>query len=456
MNRTVRRLLLGVLGLAALAALGACGLFPQPSVVTLEVLGKRNAPTDASFVAVRDAFGDWQLTSSTYPGVYEIPTDGERRFSLALGCASDPPSVAVLQGTAGEISQLAVKCEAEEEEGGCGEEVISTALSPLAFLFSIDAVGVPEGEKAFAFFHGSPLPLTDASGPVNVSMGRDEVLFFTALAPEDPKSPGMPDPNGVTAFHWGTASSTSPAVHVVASGDGVNVMAPLEGHASFLGVGSDTVTTRATLKLPHEVRVPLGTASAAELAYHGVPDGLSKLTHEVATMLSATALGPAEEAGGQPVRTAQVNLASTAASPAMSVALPATAFGPVERSSDGALHWTAYNDPAAGSAEAYRVTATVGPAKTPSLVWTAIVTPGWLSPDPSREALDYQLPDLRDVRGLDSSWLIGPDATGSWELAAVMGQAADGSAMDLGTIMKGHGPEESGSMLLAAGRRGSF
>lgn len=455
MHRTLRRLFLGTLGLAAIAALGACGLFPQPSVVTLEVLGKRNAPTDASFVVVRNAPGDWQLTSSTSPGSYDVPTDHYRRFAVAVGCASDPPSVTFLQGTATEISALSLKCEAAEDTG-CGEEATPAVVAPLAYLFSIDAVGVPEGQKAFAYFHGSPLPLTDASGSINVSMGRNEVLFFTALAPEDPKNPGMPDPNGASAFHWGSASSAAPAVHVIASGEGSNVVAPVAGQVSFLGVGDDSVTARAMLKLPHEVRVPLGSAPAADLTYQGVPDGLSTLAHEVATMLAATALGPAESAGGQAVRTAQLNLASTTASPSVQVTLPTATFGPVERSDNGTFRWTAYSDPGAGPAEAYRISTTLGPAKSPSLVWTAIVTPGWLSLDPAAEQLRYVLPPLRDVSGLDSSWLIEPDAAGSWTLAALMGRAADGTAMDLGTVMKGHGPEESGSLLLTSGRTGSF
>ena len=454
MHRTLRRLLLGILGVAALAALGACGLFPEPATVTLEVLGKRNAPADASFVAVRDALGDWQLTTSTSPGIYDIPTDHYRRFAVALGCASDPPSVTVLQGTSDELSALTLKCEAAEDSG-CGEEASEAAtLTPLAFLFSIDAVGVPEGQKAFAFFHGSPLALTDATGSLNVSMGRDEVLFFTALAPEDAKKPGMPDPNGATAFHWGTASSAAPTVHVVASGEGSNMVAPLDGAVRFLGIDGDSVTARAMLKLPHEIRVPLGSAQAPELHYHGVPDGLSQVAHEVATMVSATALGPADEAGGQPVRSAQLNLASTAASPSVSVALPTAPFGPVERSGSGALRWTAYSDPGAGPAEAYRITTTLGPASAPSLVWTAVVTPGWLALDPSPLAPQYSQPTLRDVPGVDSSWLIDPGAAGSWTVAALMGRAADGSAMDLATLMKGHGPEESGSLLLTAGRTG--
>ena len=288
-------------------------------------------------------------------------------------------------------------------------------------------------------------------------MGRDNVLFFTAVGPENPKVTGQPDPNGITAFHWGQASSLAPALHVVASGEGNNVRIPLDGLATFTGTGSDSVTARATLKLPHEVRVPLGTAPSAQLAYHGVPDGLAQLVHEASTMLSATALGPAQETGGQRLRSAQFNLASTAATPSLRVALLDTAFGPVERFSNGTLRWTGYSDPLAGPAQAYSVTTAIGPSSAPTLVWKVLVTPRWLSVDPDVRTtgrLEYRPPDLRGLSGIDDAWLLPRDATGSWELAAMIGRSADGTPLDLTAIMKGHGVEEAGGVMLSAGRKG--
>lgn len=457
MIRSLHRALLGALGLLGLVALAACSLLPAPAVVTLEVLGKRNAPADATWVAVRDARGAWHITPSSVPGSYDIPTDGMGRFSVAIACASDPPTVTVLHGTASEIQALTSKCEATDDEGGCGEKSVLASVTPQAFLFSIDATGVPADQRAFVYFHGSPVVLDEGTGSVNVSMGRDNVLFFTAIAPENPKAAGQPDPNGITAFHWGQASHLAAALHVVADGEGSNVRTPLDGLASFTGAGSDTVTARATLKLPHEVRVPLGTAPSAQLAYHGVPDGLAQLVHEAATMLSATALGPAEEDGGQRLRGAQFNLASTAATPSLRVALLDTALGPVERYTNGALRWTAYSDPRAGPAQAYGLTTTIGPSGTPTLVWKTIVTPRWLSVDPDVRAsgtLEYQPPDLRGLTGIDDAWLLPRIGTGSWELAAMIGRSADGTPVDLAGIMKGHGVEEAGAVLLSAGRKG--
>ena len=91
MTRSLHRALLGALGLFGLAALAACSLLPAPAVVTLEVLGKRNAPADATWVAVRDARGAWQLTPSSVPGTYGVPTDGEGRFSVADRLRLGPP-----------------------------------------------------------------------------------------------------------------------------------------------------------------------------------------------------------------------------------------------------------------------------------------------------------------------------------------------------------------------------
>ncbi len=457
MIRPLRRALLGALGLAGLAALAACNLLPAPAAVTLEVLGKRNAPADAAWVAVRDARGAWQVTPSAFPGTYDIPADGTGRFSVAVACASDPPTVTVLHGTAAEIQTLALKCEAEDEEGGCGEEAAPASVTPQAFLFSLDATGVPADQRAFVYFHGSPIVLDDTVGRVNVSMGRDRVLFFTAIGPENPKVAGQPDPNAITAFHWGQASSLTPDVHVVASGEGSNVRTPLNGLATFTGAGSDSVTTRATLKLPHEIRVPLGAAPSSQLAYSGVPDGLAQLVAEAATMLSATALGPASDVGGQRLRSAQVALASTAASPSLTVGLLATAFGPVERYPGGDLRWPAYDDPQAGAAQAYRITTEIGPSGAPTLVWNTIVTPSWLGADPAVRAtgaLEYGPPDLRGTAGIDETWLPARGADGTWELTALVGRSADGSPLDLAAIMKGHGVEEPGAVLLGAGRKG--
>jgi|GEM_PF-5004869 len=457
MTRSLHRAFLGGLGLFGLAALAACSLLPAPAVVTLEVLGKRNAPADAAWVAVRDARGAWQVAPSSVPGTYDVPTDGMGRFSVAIACASDPPTVTVLRGTAGEIQRLTTKCEATDDEEGCGEASVPSSLTPQAFLFTIDATGVPADQRAFVYFHGSPIVLDEGAGSVNVSMGRDNVLFFTAVGPENAKAAGQPDPNGITAFHWGQASHLAPDVHVVASGEGTNMSTPLDGLATFTGTGSDSVTARATLKLPHEVRVPLGAAPSGQLAYHGVPDGLAQMVHEAATMLSATALGPAQEAGGQRLRSAQFNLASTAATPSLRVALLDSAFAPVERFSNGVLRWTAYNDPQAGPAQAYSVATTIGPPSAPTLVWNVIVTPRWLSVDPDVRAagtLEYRPPDLRGLNGIDDAWRLPPDATGSWALTAMIGRTADGSPLDLAMIMKGHGVEEAGAVLLSAGREG--
>ncbi len=459
MNRSMHHALAGALGLVGLAALASCGLAPAPDVVTLEVIGKRNAPADAAWVAVRDARGGWQAALSSSPGSYIIPTDGEGRYALAVGCASEPPTVTLLHGTAAEARTLTAKCEAAGEDTGCGHAPATSPVSPQAFLFSVDATALATGQRAFTYYHGSPLALDDGTGNIAVSLSRDDVLFFTAIAPEDPKRTGQPDPNGITAFHWDRASGVAPAIHIVGGGTDSNVRVPIDGLVTFTGAGTDDVTARATLKLPHEVRVPLGTAPSARLSYHGVPDDLALMVGEAATMLSATATGPEGEGGGRRFLSAQTSLTSTASTPSLSVALPQTGLSPVERFSDGTLRWTAYHDPVAGAALAYSITTTIGPSPAPVLVWRAIATPRWLSANPLTRTggtLDYRLPDLRGVSGVDGDWLIPPDATGTWELAALGGHSSDGDPLDLATIMKGHGVEEAGAVLLRAGRKGSF
>lgn len=466
----MRRSLPGALLAAALAALlaglGACSFQEDPVLVTLEVTGKRNAPADASWAAFGDPTGAWHPLAASAPGTYRVRPDGHGRYSIAIGCASDPPTVTVFHGTASESLTLSAKCEAEDE-GGCGSEALApTAAVPLdvaspagsllpqagALLYTIDVAGLPAGERAFAYFHGDPLALDEAMGQVNVSMGRDNVLFFTLVGPENAGRAGTPDPNAVTGWTWTTASSGQPAVHIVASGEGSNVTAPDHAGATVLRANGDAVTTKATLKLPHAVRVPLGSAKGESLSYHSVPAALADATEEGATMLSATALGQLDAAGDRNVRGVQMALPLGDTADA-TLALAGTALTGAERLADGTVRFARYRDPALGPALAYQLTSEMGPAGAPTLVWRAAFTPGWLAASGQTEgSATYRFPDLSTV--VDAAWLPPADAQGTWQVDALLGRTSNGDDLDVATILGGHGPEKPGMTLWSAGRSG--
>lgn len=456
-------LISGAFVIAGLAGLTACSVTAPPTVVTLEVLGKRNAPTDAAWAAAADVDGVWHELTSSWPGTYQVRADGRGRYAIAVGCASAPPTVTVFQGTAKEGLTLTAKCEAEDESG-CGEASLAAPAPTVAadaitlpqagaLLYGIDVAGLAPGEKAFAYFHGDPVAFDEAMGRVNVSMGRDNVLFFTLLGPETAPGSGRPDPGAVTALHYAVASAASPDIHVVASGEGSNVTVPDHGTATVTGANGDTLATKATLKLPHMVRVPLGKAGSDALTYHMVPAALGDLVHEATIMLSTTALGPVDASGGQPVRSSQANRA-LGAPPDTVLALPTTLLAGARRAADGTVRWRAYSDADLGKAQAYRLTATVGPAGAPTLVWQAELSRGWLaqSATGTSQSFSYRLPELSGLVG--DGWLIPDGATGTWQLDALMGRLADGSPMDVASLLGGHGAETAGSSLFASGRTG--
>ena len=462
-------LLLAVLAAAGLAGLAACSQQSAPTLVTLQVLGKRNAPTDASWVAVADGTGVWHPLSSSSPGTYQVRPDRLGRYSIALGCASDPPSVTVFHGTIDEALTLTAKCEAEDDEG-CADAMALPAstpqaspvelrgpapggtLTPLAgaLLYTIDVAGLPPGERAFTYFHGDPLALDEAMGPVYVSLGRDNVLFFTLIAPETAVGSGAPAANAVTAWSWSTASSGQPAVHVIAGGIGGNVAVPEHGTATVLGAYGDAVAAKATLKLPHAVRVPLGNAGSDTLTYHLVPATLSAESDEATTMLSATAVGAPDATGARPIRVVRKALPLGAAADE-TLALPTTPMAATDRLPDGTVRWSAYRDAQLGAAQAYQLTTTVGPAAAPTLVWRAAITPGWLAVGGATESFQYRNPDLAAVAG--SGWLL-QDAAGTWELDALLGMDAAGGSLDLPSVLRGEGPESPDTTLWSAGRSG--
>lgn len=468
MTRYLRPALLFGLLVATVAGLAACSTQKGPELVTLTVLGKRNAPTDATWVAYDDGSGAWHPLRSSRPGTYQVRPDSLGRYSVAVGCASDPPNVTVFSGTVGDTMTLSAKCELADDEGCEGEAValtdtptrFSTArdavLEPLAgaVLFTIEVEGLPtdQSQKAFTYFHGDPLAIDASMGDVYVSMGRDNVLFFTLIGPASASAPGRPDPNAVSAWSWTTASSAEPAIHVVASGESSNVSAPTHGNATVTGDDGDAVSVRATLKLPHAVRVPLGTASGTSMEYHLVPAELASQSEEASTMLAATALGADDAVNGRSVRSVQRVLALGA--PAVeTLALPLTPLASATWAPDGTARWQPYGDAQRGPAQAYQLTATVGPQAAPTLQWRAAFTPAWLAESGNRGGtLLYRLPELAGVAG--SEWLIPEGASGSWQLDALVGKLADGQSMDLAALLRGHDAETPGLTIWSAGRSG--
>jgi len=469
MRRSIRGGLAAAALLGAVAALPACALHDAPTIVTLEVLGKRNAPADASWAAYADGSGAWHALRSSWPGTYEVRPDGLGRYAIAVGCASDPPSVTIFNGTAEETMTLSAKCELEDEDG-CGEEApaapAATSAAALssstrdpsvlpeagALLFTVDVTGLPLGERAFTYFHGDPLALDESMGPVYVSMGRDNVLFFTLVGPESAPGAGKPDPNAVTAWTWATASSGQPAVHIVAGGEGSNVTAPELATVTVAGASGDAVTLKATLKLPHAVRVPLGSAEGETMTYRVIPAEIAAQSEEASTMLSAAALEAEDPGAGRSVRSVQVSLAP-GAPPVAALALAETPLAAVERAPDGTVRWHPYHDAGLGTALAYQLSASVGPETGPTLLWRAAITPGWLAASGNRTGtLLYRFPDLGEVAA--GEWLIPDGATGTWELDALLGTLAEGGNIDLGSLFRGHDVETPGATQWTVGRAG--